>query len=91
MDEHGRMCDVIVEDMIQKDETGLNIAVGFIVWANAGLTKLLIGIPGVYNVNNWNTSYCVILDKRYDREFMRAEIIAQIKIHQEEKEMEKLS
>jgi hypothetical protein len=82
MDAYGRICDVIVDDIIQKDETGLSHFLGFTVWADAGLSKVISEIPGVYMVSSVNTAYCVALDARYDREFMRQEIIAQIKIHQ---------
>jgi hypothetical protein len=85
MDKNGRMIDVIVKDNIGEDrKTGLPIVFGFIVWADTGMKDIIKNIPGVYRVSDYDICYYVDLDPRYNREFLRAEIEAQIKINSNE-------
>lgn len=87
MDKNGKMVDVIIEDITQIDpQTGITYkAKEFKVWADKNMKQVIADIPGVSDVfcifSEWE--YVVYLDPRYDREFLRAEIEAQIKIHME--------
>jgi len=84
MKNDGRIVDVIIKDNIGEDlKTGLPIVRGFIVWADVGMKDVLKLIPGIYYVSDYGTCYYIDLDPRYDREFLRAEIEAQIKINGE--------
>lgn len=67
----GKLHDVLVEDHIT----------GFIVWANPDMKDVILSVPGVtFCGNEEPTRYTVHLDPRYDIEWIRQEIIAQIKI-----------
>jgi hypothetical protein len=84
MDKNGKMVDVLIEESIGSDpRTGMPIFFGFSVWADAGMKDIIKNIPGVYIVLEFNggTHYDVSLDPRYNREFLKAEIEAQIKIN----------
>lgn len=81
MDENGKICDVVLLDNMGQDPmTGISKFFGFHIWADDGLRELIRSIPGVAYVSAFQTEYFVQLDPRYDVEFLRAEILAQIKI-----------
>ena len=76
----GRLTDVLVEDNVGQDKTGLPIMFGFIVWADKGMKEIIANTPGVHRVFEYDTCYLVDLDPRYGREWVRSEIEARIKI-----------
>lgn len=78
--EEGKLMDVLIEDNIGQDKTGLPIMLGLIVWADEGMKEVISNIPGIVHVNDYDTCYFVDLDPRYDREWLWAEIEARIKI-----------
>ncbi len=87
MDKYGKMTDVIIEESIGHDpQTGMPIFLGLNVWANAGMKDIIKNIPGVYLVLDFlgGTHYDVSLDPRYNREFLKAGIEAQLKINSTE-------
>jgi hypothetical protein len=84
MDKDGKMTDVIIEESIGSDpRTGMPIFFGLSVWADAGMKNIIENIPGVYIVLEFGdgTHYDVSLDPRYNREFLKAEIEARLKIN----------
>lgn len=86
MDKNGKMFDVIIEENIGRDnDTGLPKFFGLIVWAEAGIKDILKNIPGIHWVHDFGTCYFVDLDPRYNKEFLMAEIEAQVKINSGEK------
>jgi|WetSurSiteA1Bulk_404760.scaffolds.fasta_scaffold01558_12 hypothetical protein len=82
MEKDGRMIDVLVEENIGRDPaTGMPKYFGLIVWADSGMKDVIKNIPGVHYVSDYSTCYHVGLDPRYNKEFLKAEIEAQIKIN----------
>jgi hypothetical protein len=76
----GKMTDVLIEDSHATDPTtGIKRISGLQVWADAGLKETIQDIPGVHSVMDFDTLYFISLDKRYDHEWMKAEIEAVIK------------
>lgn len=83
MDEHGKIIDVLVNDSTGRDPaTGMPKLFGFVVWADLGMTEVIKAIPGIQKCEGYGTCYYVDLDPRYDREFLRQEIIARVKINE---------
>lgn len=82
---NGRLTDVIIEDFVVKDDTGIPQFWHFNVWADVGSKELIESVEGVTFVFDYFAPrYEVNVDPRYDREYLRAEIEAIIKIgHQE--------
>lgn len=84
MDEHGKLTDVIIEeDTYNTDlQTGmktLSTVIG--IWAYKDKRELILKIPGVvlcFEDNNYR--YIIYPDPRYDREFLKEEVKAQILI-----------
>lgn len=75
----GKLFDVLIEDATDIDQTtGADVFVGFRVWADKGLERIIDSVPGVHSVQSYRTFYLVTLDPRYDREWLRAEIEAVI-------------
>ena len=70
----GKLTDVLVEDHVT----------GFIVWADPAMKDIISSVPGVVWCGAESTKYIVHLDPRYDVEWIRQEIIAQIKIGTED-------
>jgi len=82
MDEKGKKFDVLIEDNIVRDhETGMPKFCGLVVWADSGMKDIIKNIPGIHYVMDCTTCYYVDLDPRYSKEFLIAEIEAQIKIN----------
>jgi hypothetical protein len=83
MDEHGRVHDVLVEDVSMVDDTGLKSISKqlFIVWADSGCVKLIEEVPGVASAGSGASPnrYSVCVDPRYDFEFVKAEVVAVLK------------
>jgi hypothetical protein len=76
----GKMTDVLIKDDITIDPTtGIKRISGLQVWADAGLKETIQDMPGVHRVIDFDTLYFISLDKRYDHEWMKAEIEAVIK------------
>ena len=83
MTDNGRLTDVLIEDQFTTDPaTGIKEWYALEVWADAGNSDVIQSVPGVANVfsNLTPTQYKVYLDPRYDREWVKAEIEAAIKI-----------
>ena len=81
----GRMCDVIIEESWRYANrsdlaAGLKTFFALEVWADPGLEKIIEEVEGVLSVFYIYGYYHVHLDKRYDLEFLKQEIEAQIKI-----------
>lgn len=78
MSQDGKLCDVLVDEFILGDEF-----IYLEVWADANMENVIKSVPGVVNVYNITSEveYHVFLDPRYDREWVKAEIEAQIKIN----------
>jgi len=78
----GRKTDVFIEDIIIEDKkTGMKSVSDelFMVWADSGLSRLIYSIPGVTVVmENPKCRYTVGLDKRYDMDFVKKEVEAEI-------------
>jgi len=83
MDSSGRLTDVLIEDQFLHDSTGLRQFFGLHVWADFGMKEIIKAIPGVATCYSilYGTRYEVQLDPRYDREFLKREIEAAIKIN----------
>lgn len=78
---NGRLTDVIVEDFVLADpRTGLEKFCNFEVWADPGLKNLIESIEGILYAIYERGKYHVYIDKRYDKEYVKQEIIARIKI-----------
>lgn len=83
MNEKGRVKDVIVDFNFYRDDTGIKSKGHHLtVWADAGLTDIIKSVEGVTNVycTLTPTEYSVFLDKRYNIDFVAAEIEAAILI-----------
>lgn len=84
---NGRLTDVIIEDSIGTDpRTGVQFFMSFTVWMDASAREAVQAIPGVHRVFNTlgGNRFEIFLDPRYDREYLRAEIEAQARIHAQE-------
>ena len=68
---NGRIADVLVENK----DNGLN------VWADDGNKEIIKSVEGVFQVTQIYSRYDVTLDHRYDAEYVKKEIEAQIKIN----------
>jgi len=68
---NGRIADVLVENK----DNGLN------VWADDGNKEIITSVEGVFQVTQIYSWYDVTLDPRYDAEYVKKEIEAQIKIN----------
>ncbi len=65
----GKIHNILIEDT----------ATGFTVWADPGMKNIISSVPGVSWCSNRNpTEYIVFLDHRYDIEWIKQEITAQI-------------
>lgn len=85
MPKDGRLFDILVEDHIAYNPvTDSTRFVGFIVWANGDVKDIILPVPGVACIitkpDNPNR-YVVMLDPRYDPQWVGAEIEAQLRIH----------
>lgn len=83
MDDNGRLTDVLIEDeYITDPATGIRSWFEFHVWADAGMKEIILSVPGVLTAYDhlYPNRYEVFVDPRYDREWVRAEIEARIKI-----------
>jgi len=82
---NGKLTDVIIEENRYTNErTGILMPCNSLsVWADKGMLGVIRNIPGVNSAHNTfrDTNYSVYLDPRYDLEWIKAEIEAQIKIH----------
>jgi hypothetical protein len=83
MDEHGKLTNVLIKDIVYTDpKTGMEINASneITVWADDGVKETIKNIPGVTNVYTHisPTQYDVYLDPRYDKQFVKAEIEAAI-------------
>jgi len=81
----GKLMDVLIEDDIYDVDlqTGMKtLSSVIIVWADEGKTELIKKIPGIAKAweSDSNGKYCVFLDPRYSREFLKEEIKAQLLI-----------
>ena len=85
MNNNGRMTDVLIEEHTYKDHYGFDTFAFLKVWMDKSALEYVKLIPGVTTVSGLDGSfYLVILDPRYDREYLKREIEAQAKIHAEE-------
>ena len=75
MDEKGKMCSVLIE--LNEEEHAL------LVWADDGLKNIIYGVAGVVEVFSESPRYSVLVDHRYDLDFVAKEIEAAIKIIEE--------
>jgi hypothetical protein len=76
---NGRLMDVLVQNNVGGDD-GEKIF-GFIVYADAGLNEIIENVEGVmksYSCYKKDIEYIVDIDPRYDREWVKQEIIAKI-------------
>jgi len=84
MDDHGKLTDVIIEeDSYWTDPlTGLKtLSSVIIVWADKNKQDLISKIPGVVKCfKEGDVRYMIFPDPRYNREFLKEEIKAQILI-----------
>jgi hypothetical protein len=84
MDDHGKLTDVIIEeDSYWTDPlTGLKTLYSvIIVWADKNKQDLISKIPGVVKCfEEDDVRYMIFPDPRYNREFLKEEIKAQILI-----------
>ena len=84
VNDEGRLTDCLIEDEYHTDQrTGVEyLAWYFTCWADEGLTELIESVPGVTNAFNQptKTRYQVYVDKRYDREWIKSEVEATVKI-----------
>jgi len=83
MDKHGKLTDILVLDCYREDQkTGLKILQEkeLTVWADEQHKEIIKKTHGVTNVYNHTTpcEFDVFLDPRYDREFVKKEIEANI-------------
>lgn len=69
----GKKCEIFIED---------DIGHGFILWADPGFRTIILSIEGIISVTNIfsKTNYHINVDPRYDLEWIKQEVIAQIKI-----------
>lgn len=87
MNSNGRLTDVVIKDVYHTDiRTGIrHLADSVIVYADAGMKEIIANVEGVVaadkGYSNSDVEYIVYLDPRYDREWVKAEIEAAIKIH----------
>jgi len=79
----GKLTDVLIDEFSYADNTGLQKFCNLTIWADPDMTDVIKNIPGVTNVYTIHgpTEYTVYLDPRYDREYLKCEIEAQIKIN----------
>lgn len=88
MDAHGRKTDVIIEDIPSGEVQSMfgshyqDNSNRLRIWADKTMGKYLKKLPGIVDVASEGVQYIVALDPRYDRSFVKQEIIAIIKLHQ---------
>ena len=84
MNEDGRITDCLIEEDYSTDpRTGVrSLSWCFTCWADADLSDLIESVPGVTGAYNTcgDTRYSVYVDKRYDREWVKSEVVATVKI-----------
>lgn len=84
IDKFGKVKEVFFENAIETDNLTGNVRISnrsFFLWADKGLSELISKVPGVINVVNISdarTRYQIVIDMRYDIEFIKAEIEAEI-------------
>ena len=83
----GRLTDVLIEYGDYTDpRTGMLVTSNLLtVWADDGMKEFIMVVEGICDVipdSTHKSSYLVVMDKRYDREWIKAEIEAAIKINQ---------
>ena len=83
---NGKRTDVLIEDFNIKDDVGLKHFAWFYVWMDKSAVEAVKSIPGIEHVYNTlgDHQYKLYIDPRYDREYIKAEIEAQAKIHSDE-------
>ena len=82
---NGKRTDVLIEDCNIEDNVGLKHFAWFYVWMDKSAVEAVKSIPGIEAVYNFlGSKYTVYIDPRYDREYLKAEIEAQAKIHSDE-------
>ncbi|HMN14652.1 MAG TPA: hypothetical protein PKD55_20220 [Bellilinea sp.] len=79
MSDDGKLTDVLIEENWGPNWKGEHVLFGLIVWADPGMEAVIAKVPGVVSVEGVKTNYAVHLDPRYDREWVKREIVAQIK------------
>jgi hypothetical protein len=82
MSTDGKMTDVLINENNYRDDLGIERFCNLTVWADEGNADIVSSTPGVTAVFNTcgPTQYSVYVDPRYDREWVKAEIEARIKI-----------
>ena len=84
MDKHGRLTDVIIEDVYREDTKTSEEWVEAIIYADTGYKQIISNVIGVIDVYYYWGTYKVHFDKRYDHEFVKREIEAAIKCNSSE-------
>jgi len=84
MNETGRKTDILILDEKYTDpRTGVEVinTLCFTVWADEDMKEVIKSVEGVVNVYNIPvpTQFSVYYDQRYDREAVKAEIVAAIR------------
>lgn len=79
---NGKKVDVIIEDILFTDQnTGLTATRSheFVIWANDGKKQIIEAVEGVsVTVQSTKTMYLIVIDPRYDVEYVKQQIIADI-------------
>ncbi len=81
---NGKKKDYLIEEKKYNDpKTGVDIVSDktFVVWADAGLKDVILKIEGVvavYDNQPYPTKYDVFIDARYDIEYIKREVEAEI-------------
>lgn len=81
---NGKLTDIVIEDSFFTDErTGMQKFCYLDVYADADSLPLILAVEGVSAAHkscSLKNNFSVFLDPRYDREYVKAEIEAAIKI-----------
>ncbi len=83
MDNHGKVKEVLFEDAVQRNTITEEMEISktaFILWADENLQELIKKIPGIIQVRclDYPTRYHIIIDFRYDLDFIKKEVEAEI-------------
>jgi hypothetical protein len=83
MDERGKEKEILFEDALQRNAITEEFEISktaFIMWADENLMELIKKVPGVIKVQlvDSSTRYHVIIDARYNLEFIKKEVEAEI-------------
>jgi len=80
----GKTLDVFFEDISSPIPGFDYVVLALLIWADPGNVEIIRSTPGVVSVDCSSESigplYIAVLDPRYDREYVKAEIAARIKI-----------